>query len=339
MRRAIVTALVLACVAASCGGGDDDDAGGDASSPAADSAAADDGAGSVAAPAATVVSDAGGDAQGASGGGGDVGGHGGISFTISGDQEKSGEWAFVPEASSFSSGWWAMSFTDPDQPVGTIITLSLDPTNQNITYGDADLTLTGMPPVCTFDIQSQDAGGASGTVECPHLSGFTVAGDNVDVALSANFDGTTGAGSMPDAAAAPADQPAATSAAAEQSAAAGAGGGQATVTVSGGHDADATWTFSPETSIFNSSWVMTFDDPTNPITTGGPFVTMSLFPDQPNLSFSDGQITIIDAAGQCDLQLDHQDAHGAAGSMSCTGVSAMGASSPVDISITFEGTV
>ena len=40
-----------------------------------------------------------------------------------------------------------------------------------------------------------------------------------------------------------------------------------------------------------------------------------------------------------DLELDHQDAHGAAGSMSCTGVSAIGASSPVDITITFDGTV
>ena len=98
--------------------------------------------------------------------------------------------------------------------------------------------------------------------------------------------------------------------------------------------------FSPETSIFaNGAWVMTFHDPTNPITAGGPFVTMLLNEGAPNLSFRNGLITILYAEGQCDMQLDQQDDHGAAGSIACSGVSAAGAANPVDIAITVDGPV
>jgi hypothetical protein len=331
MRRAIATGLVLVCVAAGCGGGDDDDdAGGTAGTEASATAADPADAGSAAAASAEAQTA---DAQPA----GDAGSgeHGGISFTMTGGAEKSGSWAFVPEASSYGSGWWSMSFTDPSASTPTILAVSLNPDNMNVSYGDDEFTITGMPPMCTFDVEHQDANGAKGSIRCAHLTGLTVAGDNVDVGLSANFDASTGSAGMPGAAE-PADTPAATQAAP----ASGSSGGQAEVTLSGGQDFSANWSFSPETSIYaNGAWVMTFHDPANPITAGGPFVTLLLNDGSPNVSFSNGLITILDAEGQCDLQLDHQDDHGAAGSMTCSGVSAAGSGTPLDITITFDGTV
>jgi hypothetical protein len=75
------------------------------------------------------------------------------------------------------------------------------------------------------------------------------------------------------------------------------------------------------------------------MTAGGPFLTLLVVPEAPSLTFSDGLITIVDSNGKCDLQLDHQDEGGAAGTMSCSGVEALGAAGPVDITATFDGTV
>jgi hypothetical protein len=335
MRRAIVTTLLLACVTAACGGGDDDDA-------------ADEDAGSAAAPAATAAavdeaseSDAGGQAENADAGGGNLGEHGGISFTMTGGHETSGEWSFVPEASSFDAGWWSMSFTDPSIAGGSILALSLDPDNLNVSYGDGEVTVLGMPPDCTFDVDHQDGGGASGSFQCANLSGITPTDTVGGISFSATFDATTGSGGgavaapeEPAAAEQPATATATTAAAVETS-----GAGTATVTVTGGHDASASWEFAPDYSMFTDTWTMTFQDPSNPMTAGGPFLTLLVVPDAPSLTFSDGLITIVDSNGKCNLQLDHQDDGGAAGTMSCSGVEAIGATAPIDITAAFEGNV
>jgi hypothetical protein len=335
MRRAIVTTLVLACVASACGGGDDD--------------AADEDAASSAAPAATAAavvdngaadSDSGGQAANANAGGGNIGEHGGISFTMNGGHETAGDWAFVPEASSFNDGWWSMSFTDPSIEGGSILALSLDPNNLNFSFGDGEVTVLGVAPDCTFDVAHQDAGGAAGSFECTNLTGLTTTDSVGGVSFSANFDATTGSGGgavvAPEQPAA-GEQPETSTAATVATEAAGAG--NATVTVSGGHDANASWEFAPDYSMYTGTWTMTFQDPTNPMTAGGPFLTLLVVPDAPSLTFSDGLITIVDSNGKCDLQLDRQDDGGAAGTMSCSGVQAIGASAPVDITATFDGSV
>jgi hypothetical protein len=114
------------------------------------------------------------------------------------------------------------------------------------------------------------------------------------------------------------------------------GTGTATIDMSGGHELNATWRFAPAFSAFQGTWTLTFEDPANPMP-NGPFLTMLLQPDAPSLTFSEGGVTIIDSAG-CTFQIDHQDASGAAGSVSCTGLTALGASSPVDLTATFDVT-
>jgi hypothetical protein len=339
MRRAIVTTLVLAsaAVAAACGGGDDDAADGDASAPAATVAAT----AAEAADEQAADSDGGGQTENANAGGGNLGEHGGISFTMSGGHETSGEWSFVPEASSFDSGWWSMSFTDSSMIGGTILALSLDPNNLNFSYGDGDATVLGMPPDCTITVDRQDSAGASGSIECSNLTALTATDSLGGVNFSANFDATTGSGggavAAPEEAAA-GEQPAAVTASTAASVAS-SGAGNATVTMTGGHDANASWVFAPDFSMFTGTWTMTFQDPTNPMTAGGPFLTLLVVPDAPSLTFSDGLVTIVDSNGKCNLQLDRQDDSGAAGTMSCTGVEAIGATAPVDITATFDGTV
>ena len=337
MRRAIVTTLVLACVAAACGGGDDDAADEDASAAGATIAAT----GAEAADEQAADSDGGGQAENANAGGGNLGEHGGISFTMNGGHETAGEWAFVPEASAFQAGWWSMSFTDPSMTGGSILALSLDPNNLNFSYGDGEVTVLGMPPDCTFDVDHQDDGGASGSFECTNLTGMTTTDTVGGVSFSANFDATTGSGggavAAPEEPAA-GEQPAAVTAT-TAAAVATSGAGTATVTMTGGHDASAAWVFAPEYSMFTGTWTMTFQDPTNPMTAGGPFLTVLVVPDAPSLTFSDGLVTIVDSNGKCNLQLDRQDDSGAAGTMSCSGVEAIGATAPVDITATFDGSV
>jgi hypothetical protein len=223
---------------------------------------------------------------------------------------------------------------------GSILALSLDPNNLNFSYGDGEVTVLGMPPECTFDVDHQDDGGAAGSFECTNLTGLTTTDTVGGISFSANFDATTGSGGG--AVAAPeepaGEQPAAATASTAV-AVATSGAGTATVTMTGGHDANASWEFAPEYSMFAGTWTMTFQDPTNPMTAGGPFLTVLVVPDAPSLTFSDGLVTIVDSNGKCNLQLDRQDDSGAAGTMSCSGVEAIGATAPVDITATFDGTV
>lgn len=121
----------------------------------------------------------------------------------------------------------------------------------------------------------------------------------------------------------------------------GGGGGQgdATFTLTGGHQAAGTWEFAPQFSFFGGgSWTMTFQDPTNPMP-AGPFLTLTLASDDPNLSLSEGGVTIVAHADVCTFNIDHQDAGGASGTIDCKGAQAMGpASGGIDISITFDVT-
>lgn len=114
------------------------------------------------------------------------------------------------------------------------------------------------------------------------------------------------------------------------------GTGTATFEVSGGRSINATWQFAKQFSVFGEFWMMTFEDPSNPMPEG-PFLTLMLDPDNPNLTFSADGMTILDASGKCTLELQRQDATGAAGTVICTGIDAIG-SGPVNLSATFEGT-
>ncbi len=183
MRRAIVTTLVLSFVGLGCGAGDD---AGSASDPDRDSAATTRDTSSEETDAGATDIGTEPDA-GANGGDGDFDDHGGVTFTMSGGYEVSGSWAFVPEASLFA-GWWSMSFTDLSIGGGAILTLSLDPANLNVGFGDGKVSFVGLAPECTIDIEHQDASGASGSFDCEHLTGFTETGVADDISVSGSFD-------------------------------------------------------------------------------------------------------------------------------------------------------
>lgn len=178
MRRAIVTTLLLSLAGLGCGSGDDVAS---VSDPDPDSAAT-TGAPASAETDAGVEPDA-----GADGDVGDLGDHGGVTFTMSGDHEVSSNWVFVPEA-SFFSGWWSMTFTDPSIEAGAIFGLSLDPAGPFFSYSDGEVTVVGGAPQCTFDVEHQDEGGASGSFDCEHLTGVTLTGSLDDVSFSGSFD-------------------------------------------------------------------------------------------------------------------------------------------------------
>jgi hypothetical protein len=110
--------------------------------------------------------------------------------------------------------------------------------------------------------------------------------------------------------------------------------GSVTLKVTGGHQFEATWELAAKFTSFRGFWTLTFQDPANPMP-AGPFLTLILDPNNPILTFSDGRITIVDSAGACSAKIDHQDASGASGGFTCTGVKAIGASGPVDIEATF----
>ena len=181
MRRAIVTTLLLSLAGLGCGSGDDVAS---VSDPDPDSAAT-TGAPASAETDAGVEPDAG--ADGDVGDLGDLGDHGGVTITMRGDHEVSSFWVFVPEASVFS-GWWSMTFTDLSIEAGAIITLSLDPANPNLVYADGEVTVLGGAPQCTFDVEHQDEGGASGSFDCEDLMGITLTGNLDDVSFSGSFD-------------------------------------------------------------------------------------------------------------------------------------------------------
>ena len=170
--------LLLSLAGLGCGSGDDVAS---VSDPDPDSAAT-TGAPASAETDAGVEPDA-----GADGDVGDLGDHGGVTITMSGDHEVSSRWVFVPEASYFS-GWWTMTFTDLSIEGGAILALTLDPANLFVSYGDGEVTVVGGAPQCTFDVEHQDEGGASGSFDCEHLTGITLTGNLDDVSFSGSFD-------------------------------------------------------------------------------------------------------------------------------------------------------
>jgi len=111
--------------------------------------------------------------------------------------------------------------------------------------------------------------------------------------------------------------------------------GTATIEITGGHEATATWVFVEQFSFFSGSWTMTFTDPDDPLPDGS-FLTIVLIPGAENLTFSDGRITILAETDACTYDIGHQDASGAAGTITCLGLSASGAAGPVDLNISFE---
>jgi len=105
--------------------------------------------------------------------------------------------------------------------------------------------------------------------------------------------------------------------------------------ITGGHDASGTWEFVEQFSFFSGSWTMTFTDPENPLPDGS-FLTLALTPGAEDLSFSDGRITILAETDACTFDIDRQDAAGAAGTITCLGLTASGAAGPVDLTISFD---
>ena len=110
----------------------------------------------------------------------------------------------------------------------------------------------------------------------------------------------------------------------------GAQTGEATVVITGGHTANVTWPYVPEFSNPNGH-VFTFTDPANPLPAGS-FLTIVV---GDNVSFSDGSATIMAGSDVCTFAIDRQDAASAAGTVTCTGVKAIGAGT-VDMTITFS---
>jgi hypothetical protein len=110
----------------------------------------------------------------------------------------------------------------------------------------------------------------------------------------------------------------------------GATAGQATVVITGGHTANVTWQYVPEFSNPNGH-TLTFTDPANPLPAGS-FLTIVI---GDNISYSDGSATIMAGSDVCTFAIDRQDAASAAGTVTCTGVKALGAGT-VDITITFS---
>lgn len=116
-----------------------------------------------------------------------------------------------------------------------------------------------------------------------------------------------------------------------ESASSGGGqSGEATVVITGGHTANVTWQYVPEYSNPNGR-LLTFTDPANPLPAGS-FLTIVI---DDNISYSDGSATIMAGSDVCTFTVDHQDATGAAGTVTCTGVKAIGAGT-VDMTITFS---
>ena len=110
----------------------------------------------------------------------------------------------------------------------------------------------------------------------------------------------------------------------------GAQAGQATVVITGGHTANVTWQYVPEFSNPNGH-TLTFTDPANPLPAGS-FLTIVI---GDNISYSDGSATIMAGSDVCTFAIDRQDAASAAGTVTCTGVKAIGAGT-VDVTITFS---
>ena len=191
--RALMATLIVASIGAGCGSGDDDDS--DAADDTSESAATPDGTSS---PAAPVTESESGDTDTAAGdaaetGAGDVaafGENGGVEFTISGGHELRGDYIWVPVASSYAPGWWVMSFIEQSADSAAVLTLSLDPTNTNVSFGDGVITVFGAAPECSFDIDHEDDRGASGSFECTNLTGVTAAEMLPDISFSGTFDAT-----------------------------------------------------------------------------------------------------------------------------------------------------
>lgn len=106
--------------------------------------------------------------------------------------------------------------------------------------------------------------------------------------------------------------------------------GAATVVITGGHTANVTWQYVPEFSNPNGG-TLTFTDPANPLPAGS-FLTIVI---GDNISYSDGSATIMAGSDVCTFAVDRKDATGAAGTVTCTGVKAIGAGT-VDMTITFS---
>jgi hypothetical protein len=188
--RALIATLVVASIGAACGSSDEDADAADAAGDSSESAESPEPVSSQ--PAPVTAAQSGDDGAAADPGTGDAefGDNGGLAFTFSGGYDASGNYVWVPVASVFTSGWWAMSFTPPNSESAAVFSLLLDPANTNFSFGDGEVTIFGFAPQCSFNIDHQDSSGASGSLDCTGITAITAAGEVSDVNLSATFDAT-----------------------------------------------------------------------------------------------------------------------------------------------------
>lgn len=189
--RLPILLLVFALVVGACGGGGDD-ADGDGGSAGSDSASSseetdgsDEASGAEDESGSDESSESGSDSGAESTGGGE---NGSINFEVSGNWEADGEFAFIPEASVFTDGYWSLSFApNRDGSGDKIVTILLAPDSYFVTYGDPEITVAGGQDQCEFDISDQTVDGVSGSIECRDLTGMPAASSIRD---GVNFDAT-----------------------------------------------------------------------------------------------------------------------------------------------------
>jgi hypothetical protein len=174
--RSIAATTLVALALAACGGG--------GSEPPDETTGQTPDQGSNEATTASAAET--GDTTGSSAGaGGTGGGDNSIEYTISGGYEASGEAAMVPAMSFFSNGVWTVSFGSEN---GALLVLGLDPSTPSINFTEGTAALAGDSSVCEFDIESQDATGASGSFDCSNVAAVIDGALTETESFSGTFD-------------------------------------------------------------------------------------------------------------------------------------------------------
>jgi hypothetical protein len=126
----------------------------------------------------------------AGGGGGGSGTNGSIQYEITGDHTESGELRFVPEASYFEqNGITYLSFANEGE--STVLFLSLSDGGNTTNFGSQEVSIVSTPENCTFNLERDDASGASGTFDCPNSFAVFASGTQQGtVTIKGTFEAT-----------------------------------------------------------------------------------------------------------------------------------------------------
>lgn len=118
------------------------------------------------------------------------GANGSITFQIDGDYEASGEFPFVPAASTFSNGGWSATFGQDGSEA--VIILNTFPGSVVVSYGDPEVVISALDGAgCSFDFDQNDAGGLVGSFTCSDAAiGFR---SGSGAAITVDFSGEVSA--------------------------------------------------------------------------------------------------------------------------------------------------